>query len=229
MRSFILCFEGINWLIGSSAYTHELLRRQAAQQSMIRDGQQQILSLTEYIESRLNTPSQRTENNSIFHGLADELRSSLQPSASWQPTSNVADPFSFSATILRAHEDDTDHIVARGKLDSGCDENWVALEVLQRGNLQDELEQIEDGETYSAFGGNGFSPMGRIDITWYAINAGKSRRTTFLVHENPPFDFILGRIFIAKESIFVFDKAALALRHGNFTEGRKSAFVCIRV
>ncbi|KAK5053170.1 hypothetical protein LTR84_002144 [Exophiala bonariae] len=130
---------------------------------------------------------------------------------------DVGDPFSFSATILRAHEDDTDHIVARGKLDSGCDENWVAMEVVQRGNLQDDMEEIEDGETYFAFGGQEFSPTGRIDITWYAVNAGKSRKTTFLVHENPPFDLVPGRVFIAKESIFVFDKAALALRHGKFS------------
>lgn len=217
------CHWGFRLLIRGSAYTHEMLNQQAEQQAIARLGQQRMLGLVELIESRLSTSSQSPEDISLFHGLADDLRSSFKPATSWQPDNDDQDPFSFSATILRAHDDDTGPLVVRGKLDSGCDENWVALEVLQRGNLQDDLERIEDGETYSAFGGNSFSPLGRIDITWYALNAVKSRATTFLVHENPPFDFILGRVFIAKESVFVFDKAALALRHGNFTKGTISA------
>ena len=46
-----------------------------------------------------------------------------------------------------------------------------------------------------------------------------SRETTFLAHHEVPFDMVLGRTFIAEESIFVFRKPALALGMGKFTKG----------
>ncbi|KAH0547948.1 hypothetical protein GP486_008311 [Trichoglossum hirsutum] len=142
--------------------------------------------------------------------LAGELRSMAQNTTPWQP--DTSDPFSFSATIIHAHEDDSEHTVARGKLDSGCDENWISTEVLMRAGIEDQVDTIEDSETYTAFGGEEFEPVGKVDITWYAINALKSRGASFLVHPAAPFDMILGRIFIAEESIFMFNKPALALR-----------------
>ncbi|MCJ1379121.1 hypothetical protein MMC17_002221 [Xylographa soralifera] len=119
---------------------------------------------------------------------------------------------------MRAHEDDSEPVVARGKLDSGCDENWASIEVPERARIGDHLETIEDKNSYAAFNDEEFEPLGTIDITWYAANAGKSRKTNFFVHHAVPFDMALGRIFIAEESIFVFNKPALALRMGNFTK-----------
>ena len=51
------------------------------------------------------------------------------------------------------------------------------------------------------------------------MNASKSRRTPFLVHDQVPFDMVLGRILNKEESIFVFNEPALALRQGKFTQG----------
>ena len=111
------------------------------------------------------------------------------------------------------------HLVARGKLDSGCDENWISKEILTRGRLEDHVEAMEDRRVYIAFGGAKFEPVGTIDLTWYAINAGKSRKTRFFVHDQVPFDMVLGRIFIKEESIFMFNEPALALRQGKFKKG----------
>lgn len=94
------------------------------------------------------------------------------------------------------------------------------MEVLQRAGVGDHLDSIEIKQSYIAFGGQESEPLGKIDVTWYAENAGKSRKTTFLVHHEVPFDMILGSIFIAEESIFTFNKPAFALRMGKFTKGR---------
>lgn len=153
--------------------------------------------------------------------LADKLQSMTERNASkttdWRP--DTADQFSFSATILSPHVEDSEYAVARGKFDTGCDENWISMDVLQRAGIGHCLDSIETKRSYVAFGGQEFEPSGQIEVTWYAENAGKSRKTTFLVHDHVPFDIVLGRIFIAEESIFVFSKPELALRMGKFTKG----------
>lgn len=149
--------------------------------------------------------------------LAEKLQSMADNTTTWQPDNS--DPFSFSATILRTYQEDSEQTVARGKLDSGCDENWVSTEILQRARLEGNIEQIEDQRIYTAFDGAEFEPMGKMDITWYAVNAGKSRKTTFFFRDNVPFDMVLGRIFIKEESIFMFNQPALALRQGKFKKG----------
>ena len=55
------------------------------------------------------------------------------------------------------------------------------------------------------FGGDSFSPIGQVKLTWYAENAGRSRETVFFVCQDGPFDLILGFDFIIKEGVFVFD------------------------
>lgn len=200
-----------------SAITYKLLQ----QQQNFQDEQLKIIELLRVIaEEGISQQRQADVEN-----LAEKLRSMAQSTPPWQP--DTSDPFSFSATILRAHEDDSEHTVVRGKLDSGCDENWVSTEVLTRAGIEDQVEPIEDSTTYTAFGGEKFKPVGKIDITWYAVNASKSRSTTFFVHHGVPFDMVLGRIFIAEESIFVFNKPALALRMGKFTKGSTPPWVGI--
>ncbi|KAL6718892.1 hypothetical protein ACLMJK_003127 [Lecanora helva] len=127
------------------------------------------------------------------------------------------DPFSFSATIIRAHSEDFYNAVARGKLDTGCDENWISMELLERVGIGDQIQTMDSIPSYVAFGGHELEPIGVIDVTWFATNAAKSRKTTFLVHNEVPFDMVLGRQWIAEESIFVFNRPALALRMGEFT------------
>jgi len=157
------------------------------------------------------------QRRAVLDELVEKLRSTTQNTTPWQP--DTSDPFSFSATIIRAHVDKSEHTVARGKLDSGCDENWISMEVLTRARLEDQVEAMEDQRIYIAFDGGEFEPMGKVDVTWYAVNAGKSRKTSFFVHDQVPFDMVLGRVFIKEESIFMFNEPALALRQGKFKKG----------
>jgi hypothetical protein len=174
----------------------------------------------------------REQLHAALKELAEKLRASPMNNPKWQP--DTSDPFSFSATIICAHEDDGEHTAARGKLDSGCDEDWISFEVIKRAGLEAEMAPVENPTTYTAFGGEEFQPIGIIDVTWYAQNAGLSRKTTFLVHDAVPFDMVLGKVFIKEESIFVFNKPALALRQARFTKGRyssnpnKALLICYR-
>ncbi|KAH6664982.1 hypothetical protein B0J14DRAFT_661092 [Halenospora varia] len=147
--------------------------------------------------------------------LAEKIETAKK-AESWK--SDPLDPFSFSATIIKPHEDDVAAVVARGELDSGCENDWISTEIVKRAKLEGEIARISDPTVYTAFGGQTFQPHGIIDITWYATNAGVSRTTSFLVHDAVPFDIVLGKIFIRDESIFVFSKPALALRQGKFTK-----------
>ena len=128
--------------------------------------------------------------------------------------------FSFSATILSPRAADSENTVVRGKFDTACDENWISTEVLDRAGGGNDLELIEIERSYFAFGGQELRPLGEIDVTWYAENAGKSRKTKFLAHPEVPFDMVLGSLFIAEESIFMFNKPVLALRMSKFTKSK---------
>lgn len=86
------------------------------------------------------------------------------------------------------------------------------------------LNETED-TSYRGFGGDSFTPEGLITLTWYASNSAISKNTAFLVHASAPFDMILGRKWIKEESIFVFDKPALALRQGKFSKGMGSQYI----
>lgn len=164
-----------------------------------------------------NTEQSRIGLQSLAEKLQSMKASETSNTTEWRP--DHTDPFSFSATILQAYKHDSEHTVARGKLDTGCDQNWISMEVLERAGLRKSIDPIESTQSYIAFGGGEFEPIGKVDIDWYATNASKSNRTSFLVHHDVPFDMVLGRIWIAEESIFVFNKPVLALRMGNFTRG----------
>jgi hypothetical protein len=172
--------------------------------------------------------TERQQADAALQDLRESLRSTVQPSPVWRTNTgdSDSDPFTFSATIIRPHEDESEHVTVRGRLDSGCDDNWVSLHIIKRAGLEGDIDLVEDGMKYAGFGGQHFTAKGRVEITWFASNGGISRKTTFLVHDDPPFDLVLGRVFIAEQSVFVFDRAALALRHGNFTQGKMFDLWC---
>ena len=74
----------------------------------------------------------------------------------WRP--DTANQFSFPATIL-------EYAVVRGKFDTGCDENWISMDVLQRVGVGNYLNSIEIKQSYVAFGGQEFEPFGKIEVT----------------------------------------------------------------
>ena len=149
--------------------------------------------------------------------LDEKFHSDAAPATPWQP--DLRDPFGFTATIIRTYEGNSYHTVARGKLDSGCDDNWISTDIIERAGMGEEVQHIERSATYTAFGGHQFQPLGSIDVSWFAQNASISRKSKFLVHDGVPFDMVLGTTFITKESSFVFDKPALALRQDKLTKG----------
>ena len=190
---------------------HDLEYLRKEQLQALDDTRQQIEYLRASAEGR-----DEQKLRSDLEALADKLKDAAQI-PTWQP--DTEDPFCFSATIMHPHEHGSvaGHTNIRGKLDSGCDEDWLSSEIIERARLSAKVKPIEKAENYIAFGGQSFQPTGTINVTWFASNTGMSRETTFLVHHDVPFDMVLGKVFIKEQSIFVFDKAALGLRQAKLT------------
>lgn len=132
---------------------------------------------------------------------------------------NLSDPFAITATIIRPHEEESEHTAVRVQLDSGCQDDWISTKVVERAGLEPDVRQLEDEATFIGFGGQCLKPRGIVDVTWFAKNAATSRTTSFFVHDQVPFDMLLGRVFIKEESIFMLNEPALALRQSEFTKG----------
>ena len=135
----------------------------------------------------------------------------------WQ--ADNTSPFSMTVTVICTRDEGSEHTVARANIDTQSAENWISMELLTRAKIEDELGPVDDSRTYIGFGGGLFEPMGKIDVTWFAANPGKSRKTTFLVHEVGPFDMILGCTWIAEDSYQMLNKGVFALRMAKFTKG----------
>lgn len=165
----------------------------------------------EVLKSLLNDGS-REQLNADLEAWAQKLREEAIHTPQWQPENS--DPFSFSATIIRAHEEESEHTVARGRLDSGCDEDWISTEILERAGLKPEIKATEIPMTYTAFGGQSFKPIGTIDITWYAVNAGLSGKPHFLFMMRCHLIWSSGRSSLKKKAfscstnrLWLFDRA----------------------
>ena len=130
------------------------------------------------------------------------------------------DPTGFDATIFCGIKDGPQWIAGRGILDTGCEDNWISLDIIKRGGMVSSMVRGKNENIYTGFGGKNIEPMGTITITWYANKASKTRQTIFLVEEKGPFDILLGRKFIFSENIFMFNQAALVLRAAPITDGK---------
>lgn len=135
------------------------------------------------------------------------------------------DPFSFEAAIIHPHSQDSGRTFVHAKLDTGCEDDWIALEILERASMDNQVNELDVMISYVAFGGQKFEPLGTIDVTWYPTNSGKSRQTRFLVHREVPFDVVLGRRWILEEGWSFFERPAMALRMGKFSKGNPTAIL----
>lgn len=131
------------------------------------------------------------------------------------------DRFSFSATIVGHCQGEIEHVVARAKMDTGCEGNWISDELLDRAGLAGSTKPVESDKTYLGFGGVAFEPLGTLEITWFGVNTAKSWKNEFLVHQEGPFDMVLGSTWITEDSLLTLSQPALALRMNSFTKGRQ--------
>ena len=97
-------------------------------------------------------------------------------------------------------------------MDTGCDEDWVSMEIIKRAHLENQVARNPDSRIYVGFGGKHIESKHKVKITWYANNSTKTRQTEFLIAEQGPFDLLIGKKFIFSENIFIFNQAALVLR-----------------
>lgn len=159
----------------------------------------------------------RNQQNELAQ-LYSDRRGTVTPSQGRKPAS---DPTAFDATIFCGISDGPQWIAGRGILDSGCDDNWISLDIVNRAEMNSNIVQTPDQKIYIGFGGQNMEARGSIIITWYANNASKTRQTTFLVAEHGPFDLLLGKNFIFSENIFMFNQAALVLKAAPITEAER--------
>jgi len=124
------------------------------------------------------------------------------------------DPTSSSLTIWACVKDgEAKYIGAKCLLDSGCNDNWISLEVLKRGGIETHMEKLPRGDhKYVGFDGNACFPLGKVTIRSFMKIAATARETTFLVAENGPFDVVLGKKFIISANVITVDQTALPLR-----------------
>jgi len=146
---------------------------------------------------------------------------STEPKGSHQQVGHdpTKDPTGFDATIFHGITDGPQWMACRGILDTGCEDNWISLEIIKRAGMVSSTVQNTHEDVLTGFGGEIVESKGTITITWYANNASKTRETTFLVAEHGPFDLLLGKAFIFSENIFMFNQAALVLRAAPISDG----------
>lgn len=157
----------------------------------------------------------RNQQNEIVRLHSTEPKGSRQQ-VGQGPTK---DPTGFDATISRGITDGPQWMACRGILDTGCEDNWISLEIIKRAGMVSSTVQNTHENILTGFGGEIVESKGTITITWYANNASKTRQTTFLVAEHGPFDLLLGKTFIFSENVFMFSQAALVLRAAPISKG----------
>ncbi|KAL8840031.1 MAG: hypothetical protein Q9176_004053 [Flavoplaca citrina] len=201
----------------------------------IHAGLDNLLSSMQFSEAKINVSDRRATNASQ---LAEKLREiavsrqsierTLTEGALKSPSLAVShtepcserDRFSFSVTIVSSRDGEIEHTVARAKMDTGCDDNWISEDLLIHAGLMGAMEPVELEEAFVGFGGAEFKPLGALKITWFGINTSKSWKNHFLVHRDGPFDMVLGSTWIEEDSLLTFSQPALALRMTNFTKGK---------
>lgn len=111
----------------------------------------------------------------------------------------------------------------RVKLDSGCDLNWISTRIVKRAGLEDKQEEAKSDKAWLGFSGGEelIVPQATITLSWYSVNAAYTHRHEFLVHDQVPFDVVLGSEFIIEEGWKKsFNDPVLALRYSDLSDGK---------
>ena len=87
------------------------------------------------------------------------------------------------------------YIPVRAKMDTGCDDNMVHLQVLKDAGIDENLLiPIEADAKTELIGVEGFvcTPDFEIELTWYQDRQMKARKSKFFVVKDAPFDVLIG-------------------------------------
>lgn len=86
------------------------------------------------------------------------------------------------------------YVPARAKLDTGCEENLVSLELLKANNLHESfLRPIPEGDEILLDGlESTYIPKFEIQLEWYKGQELKKRCSKFYVVDDPPFEILIG-------------------------------------
>jgi hypothetical protein len=97
-----------------------------------------------------------------------------------------------------------------GRLDTGADTNAISQTSIE---LLGHTVKKYDGRDYSGAGSSSITPLGQVDIffRWNGSATGKLHKEVFLVFKDIPFDIVLGKSFLEKFSVYVFNGMLLPL------------------
>ncbi|KAF4947356.1 hypothetical protein FSARC_13977 [Fusarium sarcochroum] len=129
--------------------------------------------------------------------------------------------FTFPFIIVPDDPQEPSPTPLRVKLDSGCELNWISSRILERTQLANKSTKIESPKAWLGFNGDGGLIVAQraITLTWYSVNAAYTHRHEFLVHDDVPFDVVLGSEFIIEESWKKsFNDPVLALRYSDLSD-----------
>jgi hypothetical protein len=86
------------------------------------------------------------------------------------------------------------YVPARAKLDTGCEENLVSLELLKANDVHESLlKPIPGGEETPLDGlDSTYIPEFEIQLAWYQGHELIKRRSKFYVVNDPPFEILIG-------------------------------------
>jgi hypothetical protein len=123
--------------------------------------------------------------------------------------------------VLRNDPQEPERLLA--KIDTQISKNWVGEEIIERLELQSQIQELEPDASYEFQGATGeaFKANGGITLKWYEAVVSKTRETRFLVNPShaAPFDLILGWEFIKAEGASAFADPVLAMREMALAEG----------
>ncbi|KAL8916921.1 MAG: hypothetical protein Q9172_006043 [Xanthocarpia lactea] len=162
-----------------------------------------------------------TTNHRVPQGSDDlQLRRPKRPTFPSQQEDN--DPTWAYIRINTGRNADGPWMPGIASLDSGTKEQWVSDTFLACVSDTDiEEVSLKEPDTYLTFSGTEFNATKGVVFSWHAIKTRITRRGTFRVVHNGPFDIIIGSDLLFSEGIYIFNEAALLFFHRKARQGEE--------
>ncbi|KAJ5783189.1 hypothetical protein N7457_004963 [Penicillium paradoxum] len=95
-------------------------------------------------------------------------------------------------TSMEEGSSNFNYVPARAKLDTGCDENLVSLELLRENGIDESLLSPIQQEIALEGLDSTFFPEFEVELSWYQGYELKKRTAKFYVVKKPPFNILIG-------------------------------------